>query len=104
MRGAAAAAIVFVVAGGGWGIYSRVQPTPSARVIVMPVRTGVAGGFSNAGAMRTPQTLKGPVVVPLANSQTPKGKVDQRQAKSTVASETNAGSKAVVLPETRPTP
>jgi hypothetical protein len=28
MRGAAAAAIVFVVAGGGWGIYSYVQPVP----------------------------------------------------------------------------
>jgi len=63
MRGAAAAAIVFVVAGGGWGIYTHVQPTPSARVIVMPPRTGAAGGFSNAGAMRTPQTLNGPMLV-----------------------------------------
>jgi hypothetical protein len=62
MRGAAAAAIVFVVAGGGWGIYTRVQPTQPARVIAMPPRTGAAGGFSNAGAMRTPQTLNGPVV------------------------------------------
>ncbi|HEV2484373.1 MAG TPA: hypothetical protein VGT08_02480 [Terracidiphilus sp.] len=59
IRGAAAAAIVFVVTGGGWGIYTRVQP---ARVIAMPPRTGAAGGFSNAGAMRTPQTLNGPVV------------------------------------------
>jgi hypothetical protein len=62
MRGAAAAAIVFVVAGGGWGIYTRVQPTQPARVIVMPPRVGATGGFSNAGAMRTPQTLNGPVV------------------------------------------
>jgi hypothetical protein len=62
MRGAAAAAIVFVVAGGGWGIYTRVQPAQPARVIVMPPRVGAAGGFSNAGAMRTPQTLNGPVV------------------------------------------
>ena len=62
MRGAAAAAIVFVVAGGGWGIYKHVQPAPSARVIVMPPRTSGAGGFSNAGAMRMPQTLNGPML------------------------------------------
>jgi hypothetical protein len=61
MRGAAAAAIVFVVAGGGWGIYMRVQPNLPAKVIVMP-RSGAGGGFSSAGAMRTPQTLKPPVV------------------------------------------
>ncbi|MGC1462237.1 MAG: hypothetical protein WA802_08550 [Terracidiphilus sp.] len=60
MRGAAAAAIVFVVAGGGWGIYMRVQPSQPARVIAMPPRVGA--GFSSAGAMRTPQTLNGPVV------------------------------------------
>jgi hypothetical protein len=61
MRGAAAAAIVFVVAGGGWGIYTRVQPSQTTKVIVMP-RAGAGGGFSNAGAMRTPQTVNGPVV------------------------------------------
>jgi hypothetical protein len=69
MRGAAAAAIVFVVAGGGWGIYTHVQPTQPARVIVMPPRAGAAGGFSNAGAMRTPQTLNGPVVVQPSDSR-----------------------------------
>ena len=67
MRGAAAAAIVFVVAGGGWGVYSRVQSTQvaqnqPAKVIVMPARTPVSGGFSGAGAMRTPVTLPGPRV------------------------------------------
>jgi hypothetical protein len=61
MRGMAAAAIVFVVAGGGWGIYTRVLPSQPGKVIAMP-RSGVGGGFSSAGAMRTPQTLKGPVV------------------------------------------
>jgi hypothetical protein len=74
MRGAAAAAIVFVVAGGGWGIYSRVQPSPAAKVIVMPARSGAASGFSNAGAMRTPQTLNGPVLTHPATTQTPKVK------------------------------
>lgn len=62
MRGAAAAAIVFAVAGGGWGIYTRIQPTRPARVIAMPPHAGAGGGFSSAGAMRTPQTLNGPVL------------------------------------------
>ena len=61
MRSAAAAAIVFVVAGGGWGIYSRVQQ-PQAKVIVMPMHVATQGGFSSAGAMRTPNTLNGPVL------------------------------------------
>lgn len=62
MRTAAAAAIVFVVVGGGWGIYSRVQSGPAGRVIVMPVPVTNSGGFSGAGAIRTPQTLPGPTV------------------------------------------
>ncbi len=62
VRAAAAAAIVFVVAGGGWGVYSRVQTATQPRVIVMPPRVNSAGGFSSAGAIRTPQTLNGPVV------------------------------------------
>lgn len=57
-RCAAAAAIVFVVAGGGWGVYSRVQPIQNPKVIAMP-RVASPGAFSNAGAMRTPQTLDG---------------------------------------------
>jgi hypothetical protein len=60
MRSAAAAAIVFVVAGGGWGIYSRVQQPQSAKVIVLP-HGSAPGEFTNAGAMRTPKTLNGPV-------------------------------------------
>ncbi len=62
VRAAAAAAIVFVVAGGGWGVYSRVHPAQSSNVIAMPERVNAPGGFSNAGAMRTPQTLNGPVL------------------------------------------
>jgi hypothetical protein len=69
MRGAAAAAIVFVVAGGGLGIYSHVQPGQPSRVIVMPPRVGAASGFSNAGAMRTPETLNGPVLAKPAIAQ-----------------------------------
>ncbi|MGH9599853.1 MAG: hypothetical protein ACRD27_08300, partial [Terracidiphilus sp.] len=62
MRGAAAAAIVFAVAGGGWGIYSRVERRQAARVIVMPPRAVQPGSFSSAGAVRTPKTIPGPVV------------------------------------------
>lgn len=55
MRGAAAAAIVCVVAGGGWRIYSRVQPAPGASVVVVPGPAGVArGGFSIGGSVHTP--------------------------------------------------
>jgi len=63
MRSAAAAAIVAVVAGGSWGIYSRVQPAQPSRAITAPPRVSTQGGFSSAGAMRTPQTLNGPMVV-----------------------------------------
>jgi hypothetical protein len=60
-RSAAAAAIVFAVAGGGWGIYSRVLPKQVPKVIAMP-RVAAPGGFSSASAMRTPQTLNQPVL------------------------------------------
>ena len=62
MRAAAAAAIVFVVVGGGWGVYSRVQPGPAGKVIVIPQRMPSSGGFAGAGAIRTPETLPGPKV------------------------------------------
>jgi hypothetical protein len=58
MRAAAAAAIAFVVAGGGWGVYSRVQRGMPAT----PTHAAMPGAFSGAGAIRTPQTLNGPVV------------------------------------------
>ncbi len=62
-RGAAAAAIVGFVAGGGWRIYTHVQPAPSANVIVTPAPASQpGGGFSSAGAKRVPETLQGPVL------------------------------------------
>ena len=61
-RIAAAAAIAAVVVGGGWGVISRVQPAQPARAIAIPPRVSSQGGFSSAGAMRTPQTLNGPIV------------------------------------------
>lgn len=62
LRGAAAAAIVCIVAGGGWQIYSRVHQPPTAGVIETPAHVGHSGVFSNAGAMHTPDTLNRPVV------------------------------------------
>lgn len=61
LRIAAAAAIVFVVAGGGWGVYTHVQPAQATQAVAVP-HVAAPGGFSSAGAMRTPQTLNGPVL------------------------------------------
>ena len=61
-RAAAAAAIVAVVVGGGWGVSSRFQPNQPTSAIAVPPLVTSQGGFSSAGAMRTPQTLNGPVV------------------------------------------
>jgi hypothetical protein len=70
LRTAAAAAIVCVVAGGGWQIYSRVVPAPGPNVVAMPARVGNQGGFANASAVRKPDTLTGPVVPQAAGPQT----------------------------------
>lgn len=57
LRAMAAAILVSVVLGGGWGIVSRVpQAAPVGRAAPLPTQ----GGFSNAGAIRAPQTLVGP--------------------------------------------
>lgn len=86
-RVAAAAAIVMVVAGGGWSAYRHAQLRPAAKVVVMPVPQVAApatGGFSNAGAMRTPQTVKGPAVVEMPK---PKAAKKHRIAKPASAIE-----------------
>jgi hypothetical protein len=63
IRSAAAAAIVAVVIGGGWGISSRLQPAQPTSALATPPRVSAQGGFSSAGAKRTPKTLNGPIVV-----------------------------------------
>jgi hypothetical protein len=63
LRGAAAAAIVLVVAGGSWGVYSRVAPGQPAKGVSGPHIAG-PGEFSQGGAVRRPLTLQGPVVAP----------------------------------------
>ena len=77
MRTAAAAAIVFVVVGGGWGVYMRVQQGQPAKVILMPTR----GGFGGAGAKRTPQILPGPTV----NQPAEKGEEPGKEANKSAA-------------------
>ncbi|HEX3892507.1 MAG TPA: hypothetical protein VHW46_08040 [Terracidiphilus sp.] len=64
-RGAAAAAIVAVVAGGSWQVYSRVQPK-QAHVLIPHV--GTASGFASANAVRTPKTLDAPTVTTVATA------------------------------------
>ena len=99
-RGLAAAAIVCMVAGGGWGVYSRVQPSQPVRGIALP-HVGAPGGFAGAGAMRTPQTLNAPVVVhpaiaaPQAPVALPKQTLAHR-GKSTSANKLAASSAAPV--------
>ncbi len=60
-RGAAAAAIVCIVAGGGWQIYSRVQPPAPVRVTATPPPITPQGrGFSQSSAPHVPDTIVGP--------------------------------------------
>ena len=62
-RGAAAAAIVCLVAGGGWRIYSHVQPGPSANVEMKPALSAPPSSrFSTANAPRVPDTLDRPLI------------------------------------------
>ena len=84
MRAAAAAAIVFVVVGGGWGVYSRVQPGPAGKGLVMPQIMPSPGGISGAGAIRVPQTIPGPTLKQHA------GKADAAKKTSPVQHPANA--------------
>jgi hypothetical protein len=93
-RGAAAAAIVLVVAGGGWGIYARVAPAQSAKTVVLP-QAKPSGAFSEAGAMRRPLTVTGPEVkgpgglkpVESKSSETKKGQSAAKKTTSTLGAD-----------------
>ncbi len=101
-RSAAAAAIAAVVVGGGWGVYSRVQPKQSNRAITVSPRVAAPGGFSSAGAMRTPQTLIGPVVARPATVETQAAMAAGRAAtKTAVRRGKIATGKNAVAPATR---
>ena len=91
MRAAAAAAIVMVVVGGGWGVYTRVERVQSGHVVTTQ-SAPTAGGFSGAGAMRTPETIPGPTIAkPAKKSAKP---MKERSVKS--------AARAGTLQETNP--
>jgi len=96
MRTAAAAAIVFVVVGGGWGVYTRVEQNRPAKVIVMPPRIASPGGFSGAGAVRTPETIPGPAapqVSPVKDGKKRAAKAGSKAAKKDTVTAQGAGQK-----------
>jgi hypothetical protein len=87
MRAAAAAAIAFLIAGGGWGVYSRVQPRTAGPLMLTP--HAAPGGFAGANAVRTPETINGPVVNnPVSSGPDSSSKVAAHPAesKSSIAS------------------
>ncbi len=101
MRTAAAAAIVFVVAGGGWGVYTRVEHNQPAKVIVMPPRMPIAGGFSGAGAIRTPETIPGPMAPQPAKASAARPKAATKAAPRPVPIKKSQNGPAAA-PETQP--
>jgi hypothetical protein len=93
LRAIAAAAIVFVVAGGGWGIYAHVQSDHAVLGIASP-RLGAAGGFSEGGAVRRPQTLVGPTVKTPPATVTPKPKAPAKTGPITASSAKTTAAKS----------
>jgi hypothetical protein len=93
MRGLAAAAIVAILAGGCWEVFSRSHApavTPSAS-LAAPSTTTTGNGFTSAGAVRKPQTLDGPLARPendpaksavKAKKNTPKERAARNQSQA----------------------
>jgi hypothetical protein len=100
MRAAAAAAIVAVVVGGGWGISSRFQLAQPSSATAVSQRGAGQSGFSSAGAMRTPQTINGPVVVP---TKAVAPETAKPAAKSPVRHGKTATAKKATAPKDAPT-
>ncbi len=98
-RAAAAAAIVFVIAGGGGGIYAHVQP---GTTVVAPLRVNPSGGFSNAGAIRTPQTVPAPVVAQTAPEQPADAKPPKKVRSRVASANQDPKAKAASKDSTRP--
>ena len=106
-RAAAAAAIVAVVVGGGWGISSRVQPAQPSSAVAIPLHGAGQTGFSSAGAMRTPQTLNGPIIAAPAAAHPATTPQAQTKAAANVHAKTHARqvkplpAKNLITPTTR---
>jgi len=77
-RCAAAAAIVAIVTGGSWTVLPHHQPARASKAIPLP-HVSAAPGFENANAIRTPQTLQGPVVKRVPKSSEPAPKNAQKR-------------------------
>lgn len=96
VRGIAAAAIVLVVGGGGWGVYSHVRPSEPAgagqpaQVVAGPRTLFQPGGFSSAEMIRRPQTLNGPPVKRAEPAVTAKTKTAEETAAKKPARTLNA--------------
>jgi len=90
-RGIAAAAVVLIVAGGSWGVYSRVAPGQPAKGLSGP-RIAGPGEFSQGGAVRRPQTLQGPVVTPKQSATHPLAtpKLKGKSSAPKIGKDTNA--------------
>lgn len=106
MRSAAAAAIVCVVVGGGWGIYSHVQQSQPSRSIALPPHMAAPGGFSSGGAIRTPQTVNGPVLIhpemaPAPSATAPVAPIATTK-KQSYSKGSNAARKATAVPSAAP--
>jgi hypothetical protein len=79
LRSAAAAAIALVIVGGGWSISVRMQPWQRRHISVAPSQISAPGGFSGAGAIRTPQTLNGPVLAHPVKTQDEQSKRSKKE-------------------------
>jgi hypothetical protein len=98
MRTAAAAAIALMIAGGGWGVYREVQPRQTVNGIRLVPHGANARGLEGASAMRTPQSLHGPIVSgPVVSGQAPAHPVEARP-ESAKNEKQNAGQGAPVQP------
>ncbi|MDR3792941.1 MAG: hypothetical protein P4L03_06135 [Terracidiphilus sp.] len=86
VQGAAAAALLLAIAGGGRSAYKWVAPVPAVQTLPAAARPAMQGGFSAAGAMRRPETLAGPIVPVVAAANSAK--------KDTKAAQTKHGKKA----------
>ncbi len=91
MRTAAAAGIVLLIGGGGWGVYSHIHPATSPTAVYGPLPlNGGRGGFGAAGAKRVPQTLEGPVLAKPATAK------DKAEPQSTTVVPPKHGKRAAV--------
>jgi hypothetical protein len=98
VRATAAAAIVMVVAGGGWGVYSRIQPWQPAKASAVPAKVGAVGEFSGASAVRSPQTLK-PTVVSAQSKSAESHRSQEKKHKKAAAPA--AQTKAAAAPDAK---